>query len=67
MKDVARTLILEPKAYGFQLQPDHEFNQGGFNSDDYEHAVTRNVEALLKRGAYLVDTKKDNEVYWHLS
>ena len=63
MKDMAKTLIFETKAYGALLQPDHEFDDiGGYNSEDYENAVMRNVERLLKDGAYLRDTKKDQKV-----
>ena len=63
MKDLAKNLILEPKVYRAMLQPDGEFDTGGYNSQDYEDVVTRNVKALLKDWAYLQNTKKDSEVH----
>jgi len=67
MKDMAKSLILKPKAYGSALQPDHEFDHlGGHNSQDYEDKVFRNVQELLKDATFLQDLKKDNEVHWDL-
>ena len=65
MKDMAKNLILEPKAYGTALQPDDEFD-GGHNSQDYEDTVAKNIRILLNDAVYLRDAKKDQEVCWVL-
>ena len=52
MKDMAKNLILEPKAYGTALQPDDKFD-GEHNSQDYEDTVVKNIGILLNNAVYL--------------
>ena len=55
MKDLAKTLIQEPFAYGSALQPPFE---GGNQLQLYD-MISMNVKKLLQDGIYLNDTKKD--------
>lgn len=61
MKDIAKNLILESKAYGAALQP--EIQDGGYNQDYEAHLISENVAQLLKDGVYLKRDEKDAQVF----
>ena len=58
MKDIAKNLILELKAYGTALQP--EIQDGGYNK---AHLISKNVAQLLKDGVYLKHDEKNAQVF----
>ena len=61
MKDIAKNLILELKAYGTALQP--EIQDGGYNQDYKAHLISKNVAQLLKDGVYLKHDEKNAQVF----
>lgn len=59
MKDMAKNLVLESKAYGAALQPEID---GGYNQAYETQLISENVAQLLKDGIYLKHREKDSQV-----
>jgi len=61
MKDMAKSLVLEPKAYGSALQP--EILEHGYNQEYKAQLISENVTKLLRDGVYLKRHEKDLQVF----
>lgn len=60
MKKLARFIVIQPLAYGNQLQPQLD---EGYNQMHYAAEVSEGVDALLDKGKYLKASQPDVEVF----